>query len=76
MNLTGLEHRLDYVIKVSGSLGISARTYINMLSSHTAYWGSEDVAFFVLTRIFPELDQLIDPSVEPCSDAATCIDES
>lgn len=59
----GLEHRLDYVIKVSGSLGVSARTYINMISSHTAYWSSEDVAFFLLTRVFPELDQMVDPAV-------------
>ncbi|KAG8320104.1 uncharacterized protein LOC124366463 [Homalodisca vitripennis] len=70
-----LEHRLDYVIKVSGSLGVSARTYINMLSSHTAYWGSEDVAFFILTRTFPELDQLVDTSAVPCTET-TSGDES
>uniref|UniRef100_A0A1B6LDX7 DDHD domain-containing protein n=1 Tax=Graphocephala atropunctata TaxID=36148 RepID=A0A1B6LDX7_9HEMI len=70
-----LEHRLDYVIKVSGSLGVSARTYINMLSSHTAYWGSEDVAFFILTRIFPQLDQMVDTSAVPCTET-TSGDES
>ncbi|XP_054287967.1 phospholipase DDHD1-like [Macrosteles quadrilineatus] len=64
-----LEHRLDYVIKVSGSLGVSARTYINMLSSHTAYWGSEDVAFFVLTRLFPELDETVDTTAELCTES-------
>lgn len=56
----GLEHRLDYVLKVSGSLGLSARTYLNVFSCHTAYWNNDDVAFFVLTRLFPELDDTVD----------------
>lgn len=56
----GLEHRLDYVLKVSGSLGLSARTYLNVFSCHTAYWNNDDVAFFVLTRLFPEFDDTVD----------------
>lgn len=48
------------MLKVSGSLGLSARTYLNVFSCHTAYWNNDDVAFFTLTRLFPELDDTVD----------------
>uniref|UniRef100_A0A1B6CIH6 DDHD domain-containing protein n=1 Tax=Clastoptera arizonana TaxID=38151 RepID=A0A1B6CIH6_9HEMI len=77
----GLEHRLDYIIKVSGTLGTlgsSARSYLNMLSCHTSYWNNEDVAFFILTRLFPELDEAIDDTAsvvtEDKSDKVTIIE--
>uniref|UniRef100_T1HB26 DDHD domain-containing protein n=1 Tax=Rhodnius prolixus TaxID=13249 RepID=T1HB26_RHOPR len=49
----GLEHRLDYVL-TSGAAG--PLVVRSVLISHTAYWSNYDVAFFVLTRIFPELE--------------------
>ncbi|KAF6209225.1 hypothetical protein GE061_014970 [Apolygus lucorum] len=52
----GLEHRLDYVL-TSGAAG--PFVVRSVLVSHTAYWSNNDVAFFVLTRIFPELEDEI-----------------
>ncbi|KAL1137611.1 hypothetical protein AAG570_009307 [Ranatra chinensis] len=49
----GLEHRLDYVL-TSGAVG--PLVVRSVLISHTAYWSNYDVAYFVLTRIFPELE--------------------
>lgn len=51
--ISGLEHRLDYVL-TSGAAG--PFVVRSVLVSHTAYWSNNDVAFFVLTRIFPELE--------------------
>lgn len=58
----GLEHRLDYVLTSGTSGPLVVRS---VLVSHTAYWSNYDVAFFVLTRIFPELE-----SATPLDDKA------
>ena len=34
----------------------------NNPTSHTAYWGHRDIAFFVLTKIFPELEHVPVPA--------------
>ncbi|KAK0181259.1 hypothetical protein PV327_003557 [Microctonus hyperodae] len=47
-----LEQRLDYVLR-AGGLG---RNYLYTVTAHTAYWSNYDVAFFVLTRLFPNLE--------------------
>ena len=47
-----LAYRMDYVLKESGN------TYISAITSHTAYWCNPDMAFFMLTKIHPELDKL------------------
>jgi hypothetical protein len=31
-------------------------SYLSALTSHTAYWSNYDVAYFVLTRLFPDLE--------------------
>ncbi|XP_014242106.1 phospholipase DDHD1-like isoform X2 [Cimex lectularius] len=49
----GLQHRLDYVL-TSGT--VVPLVFRSVLISHTAYWNNNDVAYFVLTRIFPELE--------------------
>ncbi|XP_039296596.1 phospholipase DDHD1 [Nilaparvata lugens] len=48
----GLEHRLDYVLR-SSVVGIS---YWSAMTSHTGYWNNPDVAYFILTQIFPNLE--------------------
>ncbi|XP_066990985.1 phospholipase DDHD1 [Anabrus simplex] len=60
--IEGLPYRLDYVLRES-NLGAS---YISALTSHTAYWSNYDVAYFVLTRLFPELEG----EPEACASAA------
>ncbi|XP_034235405.1 phospholipase DDHD1-like [Thrips palmi] len=50
----GLEHRMDYVLRDSNLGG----PYISAITSHTDYWRNYDVAYFVLTRLFPELEQM------------------
>ena len=47
-----MEYRLDYILRES-NLGVS---YLSALTSHTAYWTNYDVAYFVLTQIFPEFE--------------------
>ncbi|XP_024936658.1 phospholipase DDHD1 isoform X2 [Cephus cinctus] len=47
-----LEQRLDYVLRAVG-LG---RTYLSTVTAHTGYWSNYDVAYFVLTRLFPTLE--------------------
>ncbi|KAL0280809.1 UNVERIFIED_CONTAM: hypothetical protein PYX00_001992 [Menopon gallinae] len=47
-----LEYRLDYILRES-NLGVS---YLSALTSHTAYWTNYDVAYFILTQIFPEFE--------------------
>ncbi|XP_059482116.1 phospholipase DDHD1-like isoform X1 [Neocloeon triangulifer] len=51
--LRGLEHRLDFVLRENQL----AASYFAALTSHTAYWENYDVAFFILTRLFPKLEQ-------------------
>ncbi|XP_026668431.1 phospholipase DDHD1-like [Ceratina calcarata] len=46
-----LTERLDYVLRAS--LG---RNYLYTLAAHTTYWSNYDVAYFVLTRLFPTLE--------------------
>ncbi|CAK9810627.1 Phospholipase DDHD1 [Anthophora quadrimaculata] len=46
-----LAQRLDYVLRAS--LG---RNYLYTLAAHTTYWSNYDVAYFVLTRLFPTLE--------------------
>lgn len=48
----GLQHRLDFVLRETNLGG----SYLSALTSHTAYWSNYDVAYFVLTRLFPDLE--------------------
>ncbi|XP_075237499.1 phospholipase DDHD1-like isoform X2 [Lycorma delicatula] len=59
----GLEHRLDYVLR-SSSVGIS---YWSAMTSHTGYWSNPDVAYFILTQIFPDLEENIELCGANCS---------
>uniref|UniRef100_A0A0C9RME8 DDHD1_3 protein n=1 Tax=Fopius arisanus TaxID=64838 RepID=A0A0C9RME8_9HYME len=47
-----LEQRLDYVLRAGGM----GRNYLYTVRAHTAYWNNYDVAYFVLTRLFPNLE--------------------
>ncbi|KAH0954763.1 hypothetical protein HN011_008314 [Eciton burchellii] len=47
-----LAQRLDYVLRAVG-LG---RNYLYTVTAHTGYWSNYDVAYFVLTRLFPTLE--------------------
>lgn len=47
-----LSQRLDYVLRAVG-LG---RNYLYTVAAHTRYWNNYDVAYFVLTRLFPTLE--------------------
>ncbi|XP_016843553.1 phospholipase DDHD1 isoform X2 [Nasonia vitripennis] len=47
-----LSQRLDYVLQAVGI----GRNYLYSVTAHTAYWTNCDVAYFVLTRIFPTLE--------------------
>ncbi|XP_014226688.1 phospholipase DDHD1-like isoform X1 [Trichogramma pretiosum] len=47
-----LSQRLDYVLQAVGI----GRNYLYSVTAHTAYWSNCDVAYFVLTRIFPSLE--------------------
>lgn len=62
----GLDYRLDYILRES-NLGVS---YLSALTSHTAYWTNYDIAYFILTQIFPELEMggsaaAVDPMDRP-----------
>ncbi|XP_053992213.1 phospholipase DDHD1-like isoform X1 [Hylaeus volcanicus] len=46
-----LAQRWDYVLRAS--LG---RNYLYTVAAHTTYWSNYDVAYFVLTRLFPTLE--------------------
>ncbi|XP_069684791.1 phospholipase DDHD1-like isoform X2 [Periplaneta americana] len=48
----GQHQRLDYVLRETNLGG----SYLSALTSHTAYWTNYDVAYFVLTRLFPDLE--------------------
>lgn len=50
----GLEHRIDYALK--DTYGGTTRGYLSAMTSHTAYWNNYDVAYFILTRLFPDLE--------------------
>ncbi|XP_063426380.1 phospholipase DDHD1-like [Mytilus trossulus] len=49
---TDLEYRIDYQIR----LGNFTNSYISLLTSHTSYWGNKDLAYFILTHLFPGLE--------------------
>ncbi|XP_056022566.1 phospholipase DDHD1-like isoform X2 [Ostrea edulis] len=51
---TDLEYRLDYQLREASF----SSSYISMLTSHTSYWTDRDVAFFILSHIHPELQEL------------------
>jgi len=36
-----------------------------MLYSHTSYWSNYDVAYFIYTRLFPELDKTMEDALKP-----------
>lgn len=44
---------MDYALRDSNLGG----PYISAITSHTDYWRNYDVAYFVLTRLFPDLEQ-------------------
>ena len=44
---------MDYMLKEQGN------TYIQAITSHTSYWSNPDLAYFMLTKVHPELDKLI-----------------
>lgn len=52
-----LEYRIDYQLREASF----SNSYISMLTSHTSYWTDRDVAFFVLSHIHPELQDLWQP---------------
>ena len=55
-----LAYRMDYVVKESGN------SYIAAVTSHTAYWCNKDIAFLILTKLFPELEYIpIPPNLPP-----------
>lgn len=49
---TELAQRLDYVLQAVGI----GRNYLYSVTAHTAYWNNCDVAYFVLTKLFPGLE--------------------
>lgn len=51
-----LAYRMDYCVRESGN------SYIAAVTSHTAYWANKDIAFFVLTKLFPELEHVPIPA--------------
>ncbi|VVC43158.1 Hypothetical protein CINCED_3A011463 [Cinara cedri] len=56
-----LNHRLDYILR--DSIGGSASNYLSMLYTHTSYWSNYDVAYFIYTRLFPELEKTVEDSL-------------
>ena len=54
MYFPDLEYRIDYQIRP----GSFSNSYISMLTSHTSYWGNKDLAYFILTHLFPYLEDL------------------
>nr|XP_018897117.1 PREDICTED: phospholipase DDHD1-like [Bemisia tabaci] len=57
MEVSGLEHRLDFALKDNTGSYHAIRSYWASLTSHTSYWTSNDVAYFVFTKIFPDIKQ-------------------
>ena len=51
-----LAYRMDYCVRESGN------SYIAAVTSHTSYWTNKDIAFFVLTKLFPELEHVPIPA--------------
>ena len=51
-----LAYRVDYCVRESGN------SYIAAVTSHTSYWTNKDIAFFVLTKLFPELEHVPIPA--------------
>ena len=51
-----LAYRMDYCVRESGN------SYIAAVTSHTSYWANKDIAFFVLTKLFPELEHVPIPA--------------
>jgi len=51
-----LAYRMDYCVKETGN------SYIAAVTSHTSYWANKDIAFFILTKMFPELEQVSIPA--------------
>lgn len=43
---------MDYAIRETGL----AMNYWSAITSHTSYWTNFDVAYFVLSRLFPDLE--------------------
>lgn len=58
-----LNHRLDYILR--DSIGGSASNYLSMFYTHTSYWSNYDVAYFIYTRLFPELDKTMEDIMKP-----------
>lgn len=53
---------MDYILR--DSIGGSASNYLSMLYTHTSYWSNYDVAYFIYTRLFPELDKIMEDSLK------------
>ena len=51
-----LAYRMDYCVRESGN------SYIAAVTSHTSYWANKDIAFFILTKLFPELEHIPIPA--------------
>ena len=47
-----LAYRMDYCVRESGN------SYVAAVTSHTSYWANKDIAFFILTKMFPELENI------------------
>ena len=45
-----LAYRMDYCVRETGN------SYKAAVTSHTSYWSNKDIAFFILTKMFPELE--------------------
>ncbi|XP_025104108.1 phospholipase DDHD1-like isoform X1 [Pomacea canaliculata] len=50
---TELEYRLDYQLRERSM----ENSYVSLLTSHTSYWTSRDVALFLLVHLFPQLQE-------------------
>lgn len=53
---------MDYILR--DSIGGSASNYLSMLYTHTSYWSNYDVAYFIYTRLFPELERTMEDSLK------------
>ena len=47
-----LAYRMDYCVRETGN------SYVAAVTSHTSYWANKDIAFFILTKMFPELENI------------------
>jgi len=54
-----LAYRMDYILKETGN------TYIAAITSHTAYWNNPEVAYFMLTKLHPDIEHFNDPQIKP-----------